>query len=79
VNLEVGGGEFVPRAAPLGDVGKPSRQPSLASEPATLDLGQGLAQEGTRVGQDRKRRRVVAPELGVVDVDMDQFGLGEIP
>ena len=46
---------------------------------APLELGEQLAQEGARVGQDAEIGRIVAAELGRIDVDMDQLGLREIP
>ena len=49
-----------------------SASPGLGAAP--LDLGQQLAQEGARVGQNADVGRIIAAELGRVDVDVDQLG-----
>ena len=46
---------------------------------AAFDLGQQLAQERARVGEDADVGRIIAAELVGVDVDVDQLGLREIP
>ena len=54
-----------------------SASPRLRRAP--LQLGQHLAQEGARVGQDGEVGRIVAAELVMVDVDVDQLGVREVP
>jgi hypothetical protein len=50
-----------------------------ALQRAALHLGQHLAQEGAGVGEDRQVRWIVATELVVVDVDMNQLAVREVP
>ena len=46
---------------------------------APIELGEKLAQEGARVGEDAEVRRIIAAELGRIDVDMDEFCVRKIP
>ena len=44
-----------------------------------LELGNELAQEGSRIGNDGKIGRIIAAKLGGVDIDVNEFGNGKIP
>ncbi len=57
----------------------PRLQRAVGARLAVLELGQKLAQEGARVGQDAEVGRIVAAELLRIDVDMDQLGVREVP
>ena len=79
VELEVRPDVGLPLGPPARDLPAPALQALRSRQRAVLDLGQQLAQEGARVGQDAERRRVVAAELGVIEVDVDQLRAPEIP
>ena len=44
-----------------------------------IELGQQLAQERPRVGEDADIGRIVATKLGGIEIDVDQFGGWEVP
>jgi len=72
VDVEVGRGEFVPFPAPPVDLVEPARQPVLRGG-AALQFAQHLAQKGASIGEKTQVCRVVAADLGVIHIDMDQF------
>ena len=77
MNIEIRPKECFPLGAPFGDVGEPFLVLDFGAAP--LQLGKKLAQEGARIGEDAKVRRIIAAELGRVDVDMDEFCVRKIP
>ena len=79
VDVEIGPRELLPRRLPFLDLGVPGFERIAALGRAALQLGQQLAQEGARVGEDAEVGRIVAAELVRVDVDVDQLGVREIP
>ena len=77
VDIEIRPNECFPLGAPFRDVGEPFLGVGLGATP--LQLGKKLAQEGARVGEDAEVRRIIAAELGRIDVDMDELCVRKIP
>ena len=44
-----------------------------------LKLGSELAQEGARIGDNGEIGRIITAEFGGIDIDVNEFGDGEIP
>ena len=79
VDLEIRPGEGFPFALPALDLGMPGLQRTSARGLRSFQLGQKLAQEGARVGENADVRRIVAAKLRRIDIDMDELGVREIP
>ena len=71
--------EGFPLGLPAGDLGAPLRELRGVEVALRFHRGQELRGEHLGVGDDAERRRIVAPELLRIDVDVQELRLREIP
>ena len=76
MDLEVRADVLLPFRAPRGNFAVPRVERRQLSRSR---LGEELAQERARIGQDAEVGRVVAADLRMIDIDMHQLRRREIP
>ena len=79
MDIEVRRHELFPFRAPARDFGVPFGELRGAVDLPASRFAQHLLDESARIGQYPQVRRVVAADLGVVHVDMDEFGSRDVP